>query len=124
MWRIYYSEPRHNTPSTFLTHLERLFTPKNQDNSEKGHLVVSQTFDLNFLPLQGHKNHFSNVIFDVKFPALFKSAVKNRGSHLREGSYLHLTLKIDLKVKIYGIVKCPQSWSTFVRTIFFVDKVF
>ena len=47
-----------NIPSTFVKHLERLFTPKNQDNSEKGHLVVSQTFDLNFLPFQGHKNHF------------------------------------------------------------------
>ena len=62
---------------------------------------------------------FPQVIFDVKFPALFKSAVKHRGSYLRRGSYLHLTLKIDLKVKIDGTVKClPRSWSTFVRTIF------
>ena len=43
-----------------VKHLERLFTPKNQ---EKGHLVVSQTFDLNFLPFQGHKNHFSTGHF-------------------------------------------------------------
>ena len=58
------------------------------------------------------------VIFDVKFSALFKSAVKNRGSRLRKESYLHLTLKTDLKVKIDGTVKCsPRSWSTFVRTI-------
>ena len=65
------------------------------------------------------KTIFPQVIFDVKFPALLKSAVKNRGSHLRKGSYLHLILKIDLKVKIYGTVKCPpRSWSTFVRTIF------
>ena len=32
-------------------------------NSEKGHLVVSQTFYLNFLPFQGHKNHFSTCHF-------------------------------------------------------------
>ena len=65
------------------------------------------------------KNIFPQGIFDVKFPALFKSAVKNRGSYLRKGSYLHLTLKIDLKVKIDSTVKCPsRSWSTFVRTIF------
>ena len=30
-----------NISSTFVKHLERLFTPKNQDNSEKGNLVVS-----------------------------------------------------------------------------------
>ena len=65
------------------------------------------------------KTIFPQEIFDVKFPALFKSVVKNRGSHLRKGSYLNLTLKIDLKVKIDGTVKCPhRSWSTFVRTIF------
>ena len=99
--------------STFVKHLEHLFTSKNQDNSEKGHLVVSQTFDLKFLPFQGHKTIFSHVIFDVKFPDLFKSAVKNKVSYLRKGSYLHLILKIELKVK------CPpRSWSTFVRTIF------
>ena len=83
-----------------MKHLERLFTPKNQDNAEKGHLVVSQTFDLNFLPFQGHKNHFAQDIFDVKFPSLFKSAVKNRGSHLRKDSYLHLTLKISMFLEI------------------------
>ena len=98
-----------------MKHLERLFTPKYQDNSEKGHLVVSQRFDLNFLPFQGHKNHFSAGIFVVKFPDLYKSAVKNRGSRLQKVSYLHLTLKIDLKVKIDGTVKCPpRSLSTFV----------
>ena len=59
---------------------------------------VSQTFDLNFVPFQDHKN-LPQIILDVKFPALFKSAVKNRGSHLIKGSYLKLTLKIDLKVK-------------------------
>ena len=48
-----------NISSTFVKHLECLFTPKNQENSEKGHLFVSQTFDLNFLPFQGHKNYFS-----------------------------------------------------------------
>ena len=65
------------------------------------------------------KTIYPQVIFDVKFPALFKSAIKNRGSHLRKGSYLHLTLKIDLKVKIDGTDKCPtRSWSTFVQTIF------
>ena len=48
-----------------------------------------------------------------------REIVKNRGSYLRKGSYLHLTLKIDLKVKINGTVKFPpRSWSTFVRTIF------
>ena len=52
-----------NISSTFLKHFERLFTPKNQENSEKGHLVVSQQFDLNFLPIQGHKNHFSTGHF-------------------------------------------------------------
>ena len=45
------------------TFVKRLFTPKNQDNSEKGHLVVSQTFDLNFLPFQGHTNHSSTGHF-------------------------------------------------------------
>ena len=65
------------------------------------------------------KTIFSQVIFDVKFPALFKSAGKNRGSHSRKGPYLNLTLKIDLKVKIDGTVKClPRSWSTFVQIIF------
>ena len=65
------------------------------------------------------KTIFPEVIFDEKFPDLFKFAVKNRGSHLRKGAYLHLTLKIDLKVKIYGTVKRPsRSWSTFVRTLF------
>ena len=38
-------------------------TEFNLRNSEKGHLVVSQTFDLNFLPFQGHKNHFSTYHF-------------------------------------------------------------
>ena len=108
-----------NISSTFVNHLERLFIPKNQDNLEKGHLVVSQTFDLNFLPFQGHKSHFPQVIFNVKFPAFFKSAFKNRGSHLRKRSFLHLTLKIYLKVKIDSTPKCsPRSWSTFVRNIF------
>ena len=65
------------------------------------------------------KTIFPRVIFDVKFLALFKSAFKNRGSHLRKESYLHLTTKIDLKVKIDDTVKSPpQSWSTFVWTIF------
>ena len=62
---------------------------------------------------------FTQVIFDVKFPFLFKTAVQNRGSHLWKGPCLHLTLKIDLKVKIDGTVKCPpRSWSTIIRTIF------
>ena len=42
---------------------------------------------------------YLQVIFDVKFPAVFKSADENKGSHSRKGSYLHLTLKIYLKVK-------------------------
>ena len=64
------------------------------------------------------KTIFPQFIFQVKFPDLFKSAVENRGSHLRKGSYLHLTLKIELKVKVNGIVKfLPRSWSTFGRTI-------
>ena len=59
----------------------------------------------------------------MKFPALFKFGVKNSGSHLRKGSYIHLTLKIDLKIKIDGTVKCsPRSWSTFVRTIWYIDR--
>ena len=75
-----------------MKHLERFFTPKFQDNSEKGDLIVSQTFDFNFLPFQGHKNHFS---------------------------YLHLTLKIDLKVKIDGTVKClPRSWQPLFKPFF------
>ena len=45
---------------------------------------------------------FPQVIFDVKFFVIFESAVKNSGSHLRKRSYLHLSLKIDLKVKIDG----------------------
>ena len=65
------------------------------------------------------KTIFPQVISDVKFPALFKSATKNRGSRLRNRSYLHLTLKIDVKVKIDGTVKCPsRSWSTFVEPFF------
>ena len=63
------------------------------------------------------KTIFPQGIFDVKFPALFKSAVKNSGSHLRKGSYLHLTLKIDLKVKIDG-----SGQPLF--ELFFVGKVF
>ena len=71
------------------------------------------------------KTIFPQVMFDVKFPVIFKSAVKNRGSCLRKGSYLHLTLKIELKVKIGGTDKCPpRSWSTFVRTIFSSIKCF
>ena len=50
------------------------------------------------------KTIYPQVIFDVKFPALFKFAAKNKGSHLWKGSYLHLTLQIDLKVKIDGRV--------------------
>ena len=71
------------------------------------------------------KTIFPQDIFDVKLPALSKSAVKNRGSHLRKGSYLHLTLKIDLMIKIDGTLKRPpRSWSTFVRTIFSKIKYF
>ena len=72
------------------------------------------------------KNIFPQVIFDVKFPGLFKSAVKNRGYRLRKGSsFLYLTLKIYLKVKIDSTVKCPpRSWSTFVQTIFSQIKYF
>ena len=65
------------------------------------------------------KTIFQRVVFDVKFPALFPFAVKNRGSRLKKGSYLHSTSKIDLKVNVDGTFKCPpRSWSTFVRTIF------
>ena len=80
---------------------------------------------LNFYLSQVTKTIFPQVIFYVKFPALFKYAVKNRGSHLKKGSYLHLTFKIDLKVKIDGTVKCPpRSWSTFVQAIFSWIKYF
>ena len=65
------------------------------------------------------KTIFPQIIFDVKFLSLFKYAVKNSGSHLRKEPYLHSTLEIDLKVKIYGTVKCPpRFWSIFVRIIF------
>ena len=47
------------------------------------------------------------MIFDVRFPALFKSAVEKMRFYLRKGPYLHLTFEIDLKVKIDGTVKCP-----------------
>ena len=94
---------------------KRLFTPKNQVNSE----IVSQTFHLNFLPFQGHKNNFSTGHFWRQISRSFQVRSQNRGSHLRKGSYLHLTLKIDLKIKIDGTVKyLPRSWSTFVSTIF------
>ena len=45
---------------------------QHQDNSEKEQLVVSQTFDLNFLPLQGHKNHFSTGHFLHEIPRSFQ----------------------------------------------------
>ena len=44
------------------------------------------------------KTIFPQVIFDVKFPALFKSAVKNRGSHLRKGSYLQAEINNQTNV--------------------------
>ena len=65
---------------------------------------------------------FPQVIFDVKFPALFKSAVKNRGSHLRKGSYYHLNLKVDLKVKIDGSQMSPSVLVNLCPNNFFVDK--
>ena len=52
-----------NISSTFVKHLQPLFTQKNQDNSEKGHLVISHTFDLDFVLFQGHKNHFCTGYF-------------------------------------------------------------
>ena len=61
-----------NISSTFVKHLERLFFPKNQDNSEKGHLVVSQKFDLNFLPFQGRRNHFSTGDFGREISLSFQ----------------------------------------------------
>ena len=108
-----------------MKHLERLFTPKNQDNSEKGCLVVSQTFDFNFLPFQGHKNQFSTRHFLFEISRSFQIRSQKRGTRLRRRYYVRLTLKIDLKVKIDGTVKCPpRSWSTFFPNHFFVDKVF
>ena len=71
------------------------------------------------------KTIFPQVIFDVKFPALFKSSVKYRDSYLRKVSYLNLTLKIVIKVKIDGTVKYPfRSWSAVVRIIFSQIKYF
>ena len=99
MYKVMYSITFHR----LVKHLERLFSPKIQDNPEKGHLVVSQTFDLNFFTLLRSQKPFFH-----------------KSLHL-----IHLTLKIDLKVKIYGTVKCPsRSWSTFVRTFFSWIKYF
>ena len=100
------------------SHLEN--SPEGHDGQGDVHLNISSTFVLFFRHLTSifylskvTKTVFPQVIFDMKFPALFKSAVKNRGSHLKKGSYLHLTLKIDLKVIIDDTVKCPpRSWST------------
>ena len=92
---------------------------KSKTIQKKGIGSFFRHFTLIFYLSKFTKTFFPQVIFDVKFPALFKSAVKNRGSHLRKGFYIHLTLKIDLKVNIDGTVKCPPwSWSTFVWTIF------
>ena len=91
---------------------------KTKTIQKKGICSFLRHFALIFYLSKVTKTIFSQIIFDVKFPALFKSTVKNKGSYLRKGSYLHLTLRIDLKVKIDGTVKChPQSWSTCVRTI-------
>ena len=92
---------------------------------KKGIWSILRDFILIFYLCKVTKSIFPQVIFDVKFSALFKSAVKNRGSNLRKGFYLHLTLKIDVKVKIDGTVKYPSwSWSTFVQTIFSQIKYF
>ena len=92
---------------------------KTKTIQEKGNWSFLRRLTLIFCLSKVTKTISSQVTFDVKSPDLFKSAVKNRGSHSRKRSYLHLTLKIGLKVKNNGTVKCPsRSWSTFVRTIF------
>ena len=92
---------------------------KTKTIQKKGIWLFVRHLTLTFYLSKVLKAIFPQVIFEVKFPAFFKSAVKSRSSHLRKGSYLCLTLKIDLKVKIDGTVKCtPRSWSTFARTIF------
>ena len=99
--------------------LERLFTPKPKTIQKKGIWSFLRHLTLIFYLSEVTKTIFPQVIFDVEFPDLFKSAVKNRDSLLRKESYLHFLLKIVLKVKIDGTVKCPpRSWSTFVQTIF------
>ena len=98
---------------------------KTKTIQKKGILSFLKHLTLIFYLSTVTKTIFTHVIFDVKFPALFKSAGKNRGSHLRKASYLHLILKIDLKVIIDGTVKClPRSWSTFVLIIFSQIKYF
>ena len=90
-------------------HLERWFTQKTKTIQKKGIWSFLRHLTLIFYLSKATKTIFPQVIFDVKFPALLKSAVKNGDSHLRKGPYLHLTLKIDPKVKIGGTVKCPPS---------------
>ena len=103
-----------------LWSISNVFLPRKIKTIQKtGIWSILRHLTLSFYFSKITKTIFPRVIFDMKFPALFKSAVKNRGSHLRKGSYLHLTLEIDLKVKIDGTIKCPPlNWSTFVRTIF------
>ena len=98
---------------------------KTKKIQKKGIWSFLKHLTLTFYLSKVTKTIFPQLIFGVKFLALFKSAVKNRGSHLRKGSYLHLTLKIYLKVKIDSTVKFPpRSWLTFLRTIFSLIKYF
>ena len=92
---------------------------KTKTIEKKGIWSFLRHLTINFYHSKVTKTIFPQVMFDVKFPALFKSIVQNRGSNLKKASYLYLTLKIDLKVKTDCRVKCPsRSGSTFVRTIF------
>ena len=122
-WRSWWSRwPFHR----LLWSILNVFLPrKTKTTQKKGICSFLRHFTLIFYLPKVIKTIFPQVIFDVKFPALFKSAVENRGSHLRKGSYLHLTLKIDLKVKIDGTLKCPPSvLINICLNHFFVDKVF
>ena len=96
-----------------------VFLPrKTKTIQKKGIWSFLRHLTLIFYFIKATKNIFPPVIFNVNFPALLKAAAKTRGSNLRKESYLYLTLKIEVKVKIDGTVKYPpQSWSTFVRTI-------
>jgi len=68
--------------------------------------------------LDSEKN--PNIIFNVKFSALFESGVKNRGSNLKNDLDLQMTLKIDLKVKTISAIKCPPLSSTILALTIFL----
>ena len=65
-----------------------VYPEKNQENSEKGHLVVPQTFDLNFLPFPGHKNHY-----------VASSGIRP-GTHLPDWSPCHLVCHFSTSLRL------------------------